>query len=61
MERYADVIVPLAVEGMFTYAVPAALREQVEVGALVLVAFAGNKRYTALVVRVHDRKPEGWR
>ena len=44
---------------MFTYAVPAALREQVEVGALVLVAFAGNKRYTALVVRVHDRKPEG--
>ncbi len=59
MERYADVIVPLAVEGMFTYAVPAALREQVEVGALVLVAFAGNKRYTALVVRVHDRKPEG--
>lgn len=57
--KYADVIVPLAVEGVFTYAVPDELEKVVREGALVLVSFAGNKRYTALVTGVHDRKPEG--
>lgn len=58
--KYADVIVPLAVEGMYTYAVPLALEKVVKEGALVLVAFAGNKKYTALVCRLHERKPEGY-
>lgn len=57
---YADVIVPLAVEGMYTYAVPASLQEVVKEGVLVLVSFAGNKKYTAIVVRVHGRQPEGY-
>ncbi len=57
---YADVILPLAVEGMYTYAVPASLTDQVKPGCLVLVAFAGSKKYTALVVRVHRQKPEGY-
>lgn len=47
--RYADVIVPLAVEGMYTYTVPVSLESEVREGTLVLVSFAGNKRYTALV------------
>lgn len=59
--QYADVIVPLAVEGMFTYALPASLEGRVAVGTLVLVSFAGNKIYTALVCRIHDRKPEGYK
>lgn len=58
--RYADVIVPLAVEGMYTYAIPDELESRVGEGTLVLVAFAGNKKYTALVAGVHDRKPEGY-
>ena len=49
--RYADVIVPLAVEGMYTYTVPVSLESEVREGTLVLVSFAGNKRYTALVGR----------
>ena len=44
---YADVILPLAVEGMYTYLVPASLTDRVRPGCLVLVAFAGNKKYTA--------------
>lgn len=56
--RYADVIIPLAVEGMYTYAVPDDLEKVVGQGMLVLVSFAGNKKYTALVAEVHDRKPE---
>lgn len=58
--RYADVIVPLAVGGMYTYAVPDMLDKQVREGCLVLVAFAGNKKYTAIVARLHEQKPEGY-
>lgn len=58
--QYADVIVPLAVEGMYTYAVPDFLEGEIGEGALVLVAFAGNKKYTAIVARLHDCKPEGY-
>lgn len=57
---YADVIVPLAVDGMYTYAVPVALEKVVKPGCLVLVAFAGNKKYTAIVGRLHEQKPEGF-
>ncbi len=59
--KYADVIVPLAVEGMYTYEIPQALEKEVQVGTLVLVAFAGNKKYTALVCRLHDSPPAGYR
>lgn len=59
--RYADVIVPLAVEGMYTYIVPVSLESEVREGTLVLVSFAGNKRYTALVGRLHDQEPVGYK
>lgn len=55
--KFADVIVPLAVDGFFTYSVPAVLEERVECGTLVLVSFAGNKKYTAIVCRLHDNEP----
>ena len=58
--RYANVIVPLAVEGMYTYAVPESLKDVVKEGTLVFVAFAGNKKYTAIVGQLHDQKPEGY-
>ena len=57
---YADVILPLAVEGMYTYLVPDSLTDRVKPGCLVLVAFAGSRKYTALVVRVHQQRPEGY-
>lgn len=56
--KFADVIVPLAVEGIFTYQVPAELEGELEVGAMVIVPFAGNKKYTGLVYRTHETKPE---
>lgn len=59
--KFADVIVPLAVDGMFTYSVPSCLEAVVRSGALVVVSFAGNKKYTGVVCRVHDRQPEGYK
>lgn len=59
--KFVDVIVPLAVDGVFTYVVPADLEGRVQPGVLVLVAFAGNKKYTGLVCRAHDIAPEGYK
>lgn len=58
--KFVDVIVPLAVDGIYTYSLPAALDQEVTVGTLVLVAFAGNKKYTGIVCRLHEREPEGY-
>ncbi|MEG2277331.1 MAG: primosomal protein N' [Odoribacter sp.] len=58
--KFVDVVVPLAVDGMFTYSVPEELEKRVEVGVLVLVSFSGNKKYMAIVWRLHEQKPEGY-
>lgn len=58
--RYADVIVPLAVDGMYTYSIPAALEETVAKGSLVIVSFAGNKKYTGIVCLLHENNPVGY-
>ena len=55
---YADVILPVPLQALFTYAVPEGVT--VEEGVRVLVSFGRSKRYVGLVARVHDRKPEGY-
>lgn len=59
--KFADVMVPLAVEGFYTYSLPVGLAEEIREGMLVLVPFAGNKKYTGLVCRIHDQEPEGYK
>ena len=54
---YADVILPLPLEGMFTYSVPAPWQESIAVGMRVLVPFGRGKNYVGLVARLHDEKP----
>ena len=56
--RYVDVILPLPLEGFFTYAVPERLAEKVKRGVRVLVPLGKSKRYVGLAVEVHDRKPD---
>lgn len=55
---FADVILPLPLEGVFTYAVPPQWREQVRVGTRVSVPLGKSKRYIALVAALHDRQPD---
>lgn len=55
--KYVDVIVPLPLEGTFTYSVPHNLAERVRFGVRVAVAFGASKVHTAIVVRVHQDKP----
>ena len=56
--QYVDVILPLPLEGMFTYAVSPELATRVQVGVRVVVPFSKSKRYTAIVARCHDDKPD---
>jgi primosomal protein N' (replication factor Y) (superfamily II helicase) len=57
LSEYAEVAVPVAVHGTFTYAIPHALRDVVRLGSRVEVPF-GAKRNTAFVVALTDRPPE---
>ena len=55
---FADCVVPLPLEGVFTYKVPAHLDRLVQVGCRVNVPFGQKKQYAALVTRLHEEKPE---
>ena len=46
---YIDVILPLPLDGVFTYSVPPELERQVVVGCRVLVPFGRNKTYVGIV------------
>lgn len=55
--KYVDVIVPLPLEGTFTYSVPHDQADRVRFGVRVAVTFGASKVHTAIVVRVHQDKP----
>ncbi len=55
--KYVDVIVPLPLEGTFTYSVPHNLAERVRFGVRVAVTFGASKVHTAIVVRAHQDNP----
>lgn len=58
--NYADLILPLPLQGTFTYSVPAQMQAVVKVGMRVLVPFGRNKTYLGIVARLHDRQPQGY-
>src|SRR5438132_11772546 len=58
LSEFAEVAVPVAVHGTFTYAIPLELRDAVRLGSRVEVPF-GAKRNTGFVVALSDTAPEG--
>ena len=55
---FADVILPLPLPGTFTYSIPAEMERTILPGCRVTVPLGNKKSYTALVVTLHDKKPE---
>ncbi|MRR20777.1 primosomal protein N' [bacterium] len=55
---YADIVIPVAVSGSFTYAIPEEIRDLVRRGSLVTVPFGQSKSAAGMVVKVHDNPPE---
>ena len=55
--RYVDVILPLPLDGLFTYSISDEMSRQLSLGIRVLVPLGKTKTYTAVAVRIHDTKP----
>lgn len=55
--KYADVILPLPLENLYTYSIPSDLEKAVVPGCRVVVHFGKKRYYTAIVTEVHERKP----
>lgn len=56
--KYADIILPLPLEGLFTYSVPEQFADRIAVGMRVLAPLGKSKKYIGVVERLHDNKPE---
>jgi len=57
---FAEVIIPLAIPRLLTYAVPAELQGQLVIGHRVLVPLAGKHFYTGIVRSLHNEGAEGY-
>lgn len=57
MAQFADVILPLPLEGTFTYSLPKSFANLVQVGCRIIVPFGTSKFYSAIVVKLHDEVP----
>ena len=57
MQYYVNVILPLALPGTFTYAVPPELENALQPGRRAVVQFGKRKLYTAIIAEVHREKP----
>ncbi len=55
--KFADVIVPVPLDARFTYSIPAEMERTVVAGKRVVVEFGARKKYSAIVVGVHDNPP----
>ena len=58
MSLFADVILPLALADSYTYMIPKELESTIQPGSRVIVPFGKSKFYTAIVLRIHQNKPE---
>ncbi len=57
MNYYADVILPLPIEGTFTYNLTDEQYQKIEIGHRVAVSFGKRKIYTGIIKNIHNDKP----
>lgn len=55
---FAEIILPLAVPGTFTYEISESDFKQLKIGQRVSVPFGSNKLYTGIIHSFHQHKPE---
>lgn len=56
--NYVDIILPLPLDGLFTYAISDEMVSKVKMGVRVLVPLGRSKTYTGIVVRRHQEDPK---
>lgn len=55
--HFADIILPLAYKGLFTYSIPDEMVDSVQCGSRVLVQLGNRKLYSGIVYRIHNTPP----
>ncbi|MDO9579374.1 MAG: primosomal protein N' [Bacteroidales bacterium] len=55
--RFADIILPLAVRGRFTYRIPDNLINTIKPGVRVEVQFGGKNLYSGIAASIHNNQP----
>ncbi len=56
--RFADIILPIAVRGRFTYRIPDNLIDKIRPGVRVTVPFGRQNLYSGIVCSIHDSQPD---
>lgn len=56
-KMYADIILPLSLDEVYTYGVPNEISRKLKRGMAVTVPFGTKNRYTGIVSRIHKNKP----
>ncbi|OFX85807.1 MAG: primosomal protein N' [Bacteroidetes bacterium GWF2_33_16] len=54
---FADVVLPLPLNQLFTFSIPEELKDIVKKGKRVIVQFGARKIYTAIVYKIHQERP----
>jgi len=55
---FADIIIPVAIKGRFTYSIPERLAARAKTGTRATVQLGNKKLYTGIICRVHNETPE---
>jgi primosomal protein N' len=55
---FADIILPIAVRGRFTYRIPDDLQGIIKPGVWVTVPLGSKNLYSGIVWKIHDRQPD---
>src|SRR5258708_7025475 len=59
--RFVEVILPLALPGTYTYAVPEEMEQQIAIGKRVEVQFGKKKIYAGIIANITETAPTGFK
>ncbi|MBS1508138.1 MAG: primosomal protein N' [Bacteroidetes bacterium] len=54
---FADLVIPVPIDKLFTYRVPAAFNDKIKAGQRAIVQFGAKKIQTGIIVRLHNQPP----
>jgi primosomal protein N' (replication factor Y) len=57
---FAELVIPVPIDKLFTYRVPAAMNTQIKVGQRAIVQFGAKKIQTGIIMKLHNHPPAGY-
>src|SRR6266487_2670763 len=57
---FAELVIPVPIDKLFTYRVPASLNNQIKVGQRAIVQFGAKKIQTGIIFRIHNQPPKDY-